>query len=291
MCVKTGNNMKYLFILLLTCGLCAAEKKIITPKPDLEMALWPDRPLTATSNSDEAHTNIIRIKTVDAPCLELYKSKTAPAEAPAVVIYPGGGYSILAYDLEGTEIATWLNSIGIHAIVVKYTVPGNKRLEALQDAQRSMSIVRSKAKEWGIAANKIGVLGFSAGGHLTANISTNYKERKYKEIDAVDKVSCRPDFSVLVYPAYLYEKDDKTILAKNIPVDANTPPAFIVQTLDDRRLIDSAFNYARALKDAKVDAELHLYARGGHGYGMRPSDKPVSKWTELCGKWLKGVTK
>lgn len=282
--------MKYFLILLLTLGLSAADKKIITPKPDMAMALWPDKPLTDKSNSDEEHSHIIKIKKVDAPCLELYKAKNVSGDAPAVVIFPGGGYHILAYDLEGTEIATWLNSIGFHAVVVKYTVPGNKRLEALQDAQRSMSLVRHNAQKWGIKADQIGVLGFSAGGHLTANISTNYRERKYDVIDDADKVSCRPDFSVLVYPAYLYEDKDKKVLAKDIPVDAQTPPAFIVQTLDDRRLIDSAFNYARALKDAKVDAELHLYARGGHGYGMRPSDKPVSKWADLCGKWLKGIT-
>ena len=283
--------MRYFLLFLLACGLSAADKKIVTPKPDLAMALWPDRPLTENSNKDEAHTNIIRIKKVDTPCLELYKAKGVSGDVPAVLIFPGGGYGILAYDLEGTEIATWLNSIGFHAIVVKYTVPGKTRVKPLQDAQRAMGIVRSKAGEWGIKPNKIGVLGFSAGGHLTANVSTNYRERTYKAIDESDKISCRPDFSVLVYPAYLYENDNKKVLSKNIPVDDKTPPAFIVQTMDDRRLIDSAFNYARALKDAKVDAELHLYARGGHGYGMRPSDNPVSKWTELCTKWLKAITK
>ena len=243
--------MKYLLIIFFCLGLSAADKKIITPKPDLAMALWPDKPLTDKSNSDEEHSHIIKIKNVDAPCLELYKAKGVSGDAPAVLIFPGGGYHILAYDLEGTEIATWLNSIGFHAVVVKYTVPDKTRVKPLQDAQRAMGIVRSNASKWGIKADKIGVLGFSAGGHLTANISTNYKERTYKHIDEADKVSCRPDFSVLVYPAYLYENEDKKILAKDIPVDAQTPPAFIVQTMDDRRLIDSAFNYARALKDAK----------------------------------------
>ena len=283
--------MKFVLIIFLTLSLSAADKKIITPKPDLEMALWPDKPLTDKSNLNEEHSHIIKIKSVDAPCMEFYKAKNVSGAAPAVLIFPGGGYGILAYDLEGTEIATWLNSIGFHAIVVKYTVPDKTRVKPLQDAQRVMGLVRYNAKKWGIKPDKIGVLGFSAGGHLTANISTNYKERTYKVVDEADKVSCRPDFSVLVYPAYIYEKDNKKIIAKNIPVDAQTPPAFIVQTLDDRRLVDSAFNYARALKDAKVDAELHLYARGGHGYGMRPSDKPVSKWTVLCGKWLKAITK
>jgi acetyl esterase/lipase len=281
--------MRYLLILLLSLSLFAEDKKIITPKPDLNMALWPARPLDPANPDPETHTNIIRITKVNAPSLELFKSKSATENAPAVLIFPGGGYSILAYDLEGTEIAQWLNSIGIHAIIVRYTVPGNKRAEALQDAQRAMGIVRSHAKDWSIDSNKIGVLGFSAGGHLTANISTNYQKRTYDLIDDADKVSCRPDFSVLVYPAYLYTEKDKTILAEDILVDAKTPPAFIVQTLDDRRLIDSSFNYARALKDANVDAEIHLYAKGGHGYGMRTSDKPVSKWTILCTEWLKSI--
>ncbi|MCM8537633.1 MAG: alpha/beta hydrolase [Lentisphaeraceae bacterium] len=283
--------MKFLVCLLFLSSFLSAEPPIKTPKPDLKMALWPDRPLKTMEEEGFKYSHIIKVTKVESPSLELYKSKSAKESAPAVVIFPGGGYSILAYDLEGTEIATWLNSIGFHAIVVKYTVPGNKRMEALKDAQRSMGIVRSKASEWGINPKQIGVLGFSAGGHLTAHVSTSYKERAYDKVDKSDDVSCRPDFSVLVYPAYLFTKEDKYKLPEEIKVDANTPPAFTVQTLDDRRLIDSAFNYTRALKNAKVDAELHLYAKGGHGYGMRPTDKPVSKWAELCTVWLKNLTK
>ncbi|QDV20778.1 Acetylxylan esterase precursor [Gimesia panareensis] len=277
----------YLALFLL---LTLAAAPIETPQPDEQLALWPDRPLLEKSDDEVKYSNIIRITKVNRPAIEFYKSKTAKPNAPAVVIFPGGGYNILAYDLEGTEIAEWLNSIGIHAVIVKYTVPGNQREEALKDAQRALGIVRSKAKEWGINPHQIGVLGFSAGGHLAANLSTNYQKRNYKPIDDADKLSCRPDFTVLIYPAYIYQDDDKRKSASEIKVTAQTPPAFIVQTLDDRRLVDSAFNYTRDLKDAKVDAELHLYAKGGHGYGMRPSDNPVSHWPRLCGAWIKRTT-
>ncbi len=267
-----------------------AAAPIPTPEPDERIAVWPDRPLLEKSDDEVDYKNIIRIKKVTRPAIEFYKSDTAKANAPAVVIFPGGGYNILAYDLEGTEVAEWLNSIGVHAVVVKYTVPGNQREAALKDAQRAFGIVRSKAKAWGIDPKQIGVLGFSAGGHLAANLSTNYQKRNYDAIDEADKLSCRPDFTVLIYPAYIYGEKDKRAMAPEIKVDAKTPPAFIVQTLDDRRLVDSAFNYTRALKDAKVDGELHLYARGGHGYGLRPSDNPVSGWPKLCGAWLKRTT-
>ena len=281
--------MKYLCLTLFALFSLAAAP-IETPEPTERIALWPDRPMLEKSDDEVKYSNIIRITKVNRPAIEFYKAPDAKPNAPAIVIFPGGGYNVLAYDLEGTEIAEWLNSLGIHAIIVKYTVPGNQREAALKDAQRAMGIVRSQAKEWGINPNKIGVLGFSAGGHLAANLSTNYEKRNYELIDEADKLSCRPDFTVLIYPAYIYREDDKRRSAPEIKVDAKTPPAFIVQTLDDRRLVDSAFNYTRDLKDAKIDAELHLYAKGGHGYGMRPSENPISGWPILCADWLKRTT-
>lgn len=280
--------MKYICLsALLLLSLAAAPIK--TPKPDESLAIWPDRPLLEKSDDEVKYDKIIRITKVKRPAIEFYKAKNAKPNAPAVVIFPGGGYQILAYDLEGTEIAEWLNSIGIHAIILKYTVPGNQREAALQDAQRAFGIVRSKAKAWSINPDQIGVLGFSAGGHLAANLSTNYQKRNYASIDAADKLSCRPDFIILIYPAYIYDNKDKRQMAPEIKVTAKTPPAFIVQTLDDRRLVDSAFNYCRELKDVKVDAELHLYAKGGHGYGMRPTKNPISGWPKLCQVWLEGI--
>jgi acetyl esterase/lipase len=286
--------MKYLLIaLLLTIPLIAQEPDSI-PKPDSRIGLWPDKPLLDKVDDIfefKEKNKIWLIKKVSRPALAFYKAPNADKSAPAVMICPGGGYAVLAYDLEGTDIAKWLNSFGVHVFILKYTVPGNQRDKALMDAQRAMGIIRSKAADYGVDPKKIGILGFSAGGHLVANASTNYEKRAYEPIDAADKVSCRPDFSVLVYPAYIYEKDDKTKIAPEIVVNAKTPPAFIVQTLDDRRLVDSSFNYCRALKDAKVDAELHLFAKGGHGYGIRKTGNPVAQWTVLCENWIKGITK
>ena len=280
-------DMKYFFLLLFSFSLVAQD----LPKPDFTMALWPDKPQSAANADVRKKTNIVRITKVSSPALELFKSKTAAKLAPAVLVFPGGAYNILAYDHEGTQVAEWLNAIGIHAIVVKYTVPGNKRQEALQDVQRAMGLVRSKAAEWGIDQKKIGVLGFSAGGHLSAHLSTNYQKRAYELIDAADELSCRPDFTVLVYPAYLYTNKDRKVLASEIKVDAHTPPAFIVQALNDKNFIDSSFNYCRALKDAKVAAEMHLYASGGHGHGLRESKHAISHWPKLCGDWIKSITK
>jgi acetyl esterase/lipase len=285
------KKMKYILCVMMLCNGLWAEDLIKTPKADLTVGLWPDRPLQEGNNDERKYSNIIRITKVERPSLELYKSKSAVDSAPAVVIFPGGGYNILAYNHEGTDVAAWLNSLGYHAVVVKYTVPGNQRMEALKDAQRSICIVRSKAAEWGIDPTKIGVLGFSAGGHLSAHVSTNYKEKAYAEIDGIDKVSCRPDFSVLVYPAYIYDKKGSKTLPKEIKVDKQTPPAFVIQTLDDRNYVASAFNYVRALQEVKVDAELHLFPKGGHGYGLGPFKKVSFDWPKLCAAWLKNVTK
>ncbi|NQZ57034.1 MAG: alpha/beta hydrolase [Lentisphaeraceae bacterium] len=191
--------MKFLFTLLLISFSLLAQEPDSIPKPDLRLALWPDRQLLDKTDDKFVYkekSKIWLIKKVTRPAIALYKASNATANAPAVLICPGGAYNVLAYDHEGTNVATWLNSFGIHAIVLKYTVPGNQRAAALRDAQRAMGIVRSNAASWGINPNKIGILGFSAGAHLSAHLSTNYQTRKYKHLDANDKTSCRPDFTV-----------------------------------------------------------------------------------------------
>ena len=285
------NVMKFLVCFALMINFLGAEPVIKTPAPDETLALWPERPLIeGTTNDERKITDIIRLTKVDRPSIEFYKSKNAKPEAPAVLILPGGGYNILAYNHEGTDVASWLNSLGFHAFVVKYSVP-KKRMEALKDVQRAFGIVRSKAAHWGVNPQKVGVLGFSAGGHLTAHISTNYKKRAYKTVDKADEFSCRPDFSVLVYPAYLHTKDAPKSLPEEIKVDAETPEAFVIQTLDDFRHVPSAYNYVRALNEVKVPAELHLYGKGGHGYGLGPYKKVGFDWPALCKTWLLKVTK
>jgi acetyl esterase/lipase len=238
-------------------------------------------------------STVKRLTNVSKPTLTIFRPEKSKDTGAAVVIAPGGGYSILAWDLEGEEVARWLNSIGVTGIVLKYRVPrrpddrkDKPPVGPLQDAQRALSLVRSKAAELGIDPKRIGMLGFSAGGHLTAATSTNFDRRAYEPIDAVDKVSCRPDFTVLIYPAYLVAKD-KTELSPEIRVSAETPPTFLIHAGDDGVSAENSVRYYLALKQAKVPAELHVYASGGHGFGLRPSAHPASTWPKRCEEWLK----
>jgi acetyl esterase/lipase len=205
-------------------------------------------------------------------------------------VFPGGGYRILAIDLEGTEVCDWLNSAGIACVLLKYRVPDTgpypKSPAALQDAQRALGLVRAHAAEWKIDPIRIGVLGFSAGAHLAAALSTHYDKRLYDAIDAADKLSCRPDFTVIVYPGYLALADKNFAPNPEINPTTQTPPQFIVQAEDDPVHVENAVVYFMALKNAKVRAELHIYAEGGHGYGLRQTKLPVSYWPGLVEGWL-----
>lgn len=233
---------------------------------------------------------VIRLGNVTQPTITVHRPPKEKDTGAAVLVCPGGGYQILAMNLEGTEVCAWLNSLGVTAILLKYRVPVRAGLPRhgppLQDAQRALGIIRHRAKEWGIDPNRLGILGFSAGGHLSAAASTNYETRTYPRVDAADTENCRPDFTLLIYPAYLITKDDTTKLAGEIRVTANTPPAFIVMTQDDPVQVENALTYTLALKQAKVPVELHLYPVGGHGYGLRPSKNPVSRWPQRAAEWL-----
>jgi trehalose utilization protein/dienelactone hydrolase len=239
-----------------------------------------ERPLKAITN-------------VTRPTLTVYRPAKETDTGAAVIVAPGGGYHALAWDLEGEEVARWLNGIGVTGVVLNYRVPrrpGTRKdappVQALMDAQRAVSLVRSKAKGWDIDPQRIGMLGFSAGGHLAAWASTNFDKRSYDAVDDADKVSCRPDFTVLVYPAYLTVKGSDG-LSPEIRVSKEAPPAFFAHAGDDPVTADNSVRMYRALKKAGVPAELHVYASGGHGFGLRPSDKPCSKWPARCSEWLK----
>jgi acetyl esterase/lipase len=234
---------------------------------------------------------LVRLGNVTVPTLTLYTAKGASAgPTPAVVVFPGGGYSILAMDLEGTEVCDWLNSAGITCVLLKYRVPDTgpypKSDAALQDAQRALGLVRQHATEWGIDAKRVGVLGFSAGAHLAAALSTHFDQRLYDPIDAADKLSCRPDFAVIVYPGYLALADKNFAPNPEINPTANTPTTFIVQAEDDPVHIENSTVYFMQLKNAKVPAELHIYAQGGHGYGLRRTALPVTTWPQNVEIWL-----
>ncbi len=271
------------------------------PADRLTLPIWPATPPGATANlppeSDEnaAGTKLaggrpyIRLTNVATPTITLYKP-TVKNSGAAVVVFPGGGYQIVAMDLEGSEVCDWLNSIGVTCVLLKYRVPNSgpypKSAAALQDAQRTMGLVRQHAAEWGIDPYRIGVLGFSAGGYLSAAISTIYEKRVYDPVDAADGLSCKPDFSVVIYPGYLSIAEQNFIANPAIEPTADTPPTFILQAEDDPVHIENSLVYFLALKNAKVQAELHIYAQGGHGYGLRPRDLPIMGWPKLVGTWL-----
>lgn len=211
----------------------------------------------------------------------------------AMVVCPGGGYNILAMDLEGTEICEWLNSLGITAVLLKYRVPRREGISMyqapLQDAQRALGLVRFNASKWGINPQAIGIMGFSAGGHLSAALSNNFSQRTYPQVDDADRVNCRPDFTMLVYPAYLTVKEKQDSLSPELQVNKNTPPTLLIQTGDDPVRVESSLFYYLALKRAGVPAEMHLYPTGGHGYGLRIKEGNISTWPDRAAEWLKTI--
>jgi acetyl esterase/lipase len=237
---------------------------------------------------------LMHLSNVSTPTLTYYAPHAlggpAPAIAPAVVVFPGGGYRILAIDLEGTEICKWLNEAGIACVLLKYRVPDSgpypKSSAALQDAQRALGLVRAHAAEWKIDPHRIGVLGFSAGGHLAAALSTHFDQRLYDAIDAADKLSCRPDFAVVIYPGYLALADKNFAPNPDINPTAKTPPTFLLQAEDDPVHVENATVYFQQLKNANVPAELHIFAQGGHGYGLRKTKLPVTYWPAFVEGWL-----
>jgi len=282
-----------------------AQQPAWQPAPGhLTMDLWPHgapgaqpnstAEINATTAKDSviAGKPVIRLGNVSTPTLTVYSPQDKNTGA-AVVVFPGGAYRILAIDLEGTEVCDWLNSVNITCILVKYRVPDSgpypKSAAALQDAQRALGIVRSHAVEWHIDPNRIGVLGFSAGAHLSAALSTHFDKRLYDPVDSADKVRCRPDFAVIVYPGYLALAEQNFAANSEIHVTDKTPPSFIVQAEDDPVHVENSTVYFLALKNAGVPAELHIYANGGHGYGLRRTDLPVTDWPKLVETWLQTI--
>lgn len=291
------NRLFVLSALALTLLLCGQAEAA-----DLHVYdVWPGKapgesgPVGDEKVSDVTYNKLKfkQLTNVSKPTLTLYRPAKDKDTGAAVVICPGGAYQILAFEHEGEEVAKWLNSIGVTGILLKYRVPrrpGQAKdkppIGPLQDAQRTLSLVRSKAGEWGIDPKRIGILGFSAGGHLTAAAATNFDKRAYDPIDETDQVSCRPDFAVVIYPGYLADKENKQ-LNPDIRVSAQTPPCFFVHAHDDPIPVESSVLMYLALKRAKVPAELHVYASGGHGYGLRPSEHPCSTWPQRCAEWMR----
>ncbi|MGA2647859.1 MAG: alpha/beta hydrolase [Candidatus Sulfotelmatobacter sp.] len=238
----------------------------------------------------------VQVGHVSRPTMTVYAPKERNTAA-AVVVFPGGGYWILAIDLEGTEVCDWLTSKGIACVLLKYRVPGEGLYPrsgpypdspmALEDAQRTVGLVRFHAAEWHIDPHRIGVLGFSAGGHLVAAMSSHFGQRLYPAVDAADKESCRPDFAVALYPGHLSLAANSLGLNPDIHVTGQTPPTFLLQNEDDPvDRVEHSLSYYAALKKAGVPVEMHLYAQGGHAFGLRRTKLPVTGWPQLVETWL-----
>jgi acetyl esterase/lipase len=324
-----------LFVVL-ACGTLTAQTAAWQPSPGhTQIPIWPGQapdpqpakgPETAeTSGKDSliAGRPAIGVSNVTQPTMTLY-APTGKNTGAAVVVFPGGGYQMLAIDLEGSEVCDWLTPHGITCVLLKYRVtdvglypksgPYPESPMALEDAQRTMGLVRLHAGEWHIDPHKVGVLGFSAGGHLAAAISTHYATRLYPPQDAADQQSCRPDFAVAIYPghlslsaaewdaklgarkfalpnqAHLPGADSNLELNPEVPVTSQTPPTFLLQAEDDH--VDSVYDslsYYIALKKAGVPAEMHLYAQGNHAFGLRPTRFPITRWPQLVETWLETI--
>ncbi|MEP7093003.1 MAG: alpha/beta hydrolase [Flavobacterium sp.] len=250
----------------------------------------------------------IKLRNISKPTIEVYPASAGNNSGTAVVVCPGGGYYGVSFISEGVEIAKWLNQLGITAVVLHYRLPDdaimkNKSIGPMQDGQEAIRIVRRHAKEWGINPDKIGIMGFSAGGHLASTISTHFDEKVY---ESKDTTSARPDFSVLIYPVISMDSSithggsRENLLGKNpspemikhfsndLQVTGKTPPAFMVHSIDDGAVpVENSMEYALAMKKNHIPCELHIYERGGHGYGLGRSNGTESTWTEACSKWLK----
>lgn len=284
--------------LLLTLGATASVGAFDAPPPRT-LDLWPGTPPgeTGSIGQEQAKKNaagtVTSLTNVTKPTLTVYRPDSSKDTGVAIVVCPGGGYRNLAWDHEGEQVARWLNGIGVTAALLKYRVPRRPGTsddtpppQALMDAQRALSLVRGHADDWGIDPKRVGILGFSAGGHLAIWASTNADRRGYEPLDATDRVDCRPDFVVAVYPGGVVKRGTSE-LAPEIRVTSQTPPMFFAHASDDRVSTENSIQTYLALKRAGVPAEMHLYATGGHGFGLRPSDKPCATWPQRCEEWLR----
>ena len=285
-------------------GLCLLALGIVHrmgagPAP---IRLWPDAaPGEKAAIGNEADTQkptdklvggrtVIKLGGVSDPTLTVFQPPAGKDTGTAVLVCPGGGYNILAIDLEGTEVCEWLNSIGVTGVLLKYRVPRREgrppHAAPLEDAQRAMGIVRSRAKEWGIDPARIGSLGFSAGGSLSAALCSGDGTRSYPHVDASDDQSCLPNFQILVYPAYLVAEGGTTVNTETA-VTKLTPPSFLVMAEDDPIRVENVLGYSAALKQAGIPFELHVYPTGGHGYGLRPTKDLVTSWPQRAADWMR----
>jgi acetyl esterase/lipase len=260
-----------------------------TPPGD-KGGLGPEHDTTGPRDNLIAGRPVVRTGDVSTPTLAVYRPKAGTDTHAAVLVCPGGAFYILAMDLEGTEVCDWLNSIGVTAVLLKYRVPAREGqpawLAPLQDAQRAMGLIRLNAKAWGIEPNRVGALGFSAGGHLSAALSA-HPVREYPAIDEADAQSCLPNFQILIYPGDIVANGPGLVVNPEAQVSSLTPPTFLVMAEDDPVRPENVLGYALALKESGVPMELHVYPSGGHGYGLRPTRDAVTTWPQRASDWMR----
>ena len=300
--------------LLFTCWVAVASGQT-SVRPDVwqpapghqQIPIWPDAAPDATPmpGPEKLDTSKMQwVYNVTRPTMTVYSPEGTNTGA-AVVVLPGGGFEGLAMDIEGTDVCDWLTRQGITCVLLKYRVPSapyewqtDSRpdnymvpTQALEDLQRTVGLVRARAAEWKLDPKKIGVIGFSAGGYLVAEISTHFERRLYAPVDEADKASCRPDFALAIYPGHLAkERGDSFELNPNVPVTPQTPPTFLLQAEDDHvDTADDSLAYCLSLKKAGVPVEMHMYAQGGHAFGLKPGKLPISQWPRLAETWLKTI--
>ena len=278
-------------------GLAVAD----APTP-IELKLWPGKPPgeqgtlhgpESVQRTEKGGKTVLSLTNVSDPMLYVFPAPKSTATGTAAVIFPGGGYEHLDWTEEGQEVAAWLNSIGITAAVLKYRVGCREGASfdyappmALMDAQRAMSLVRSRAKDWGVDPTRVGVVGFSAGGHLSAWVSTSAASRAYAAVDGQDRESCAADFAVLLYPYGIIKFSSKRYDA-NLKVGEGTPPSFLVVASDDDFCVDNALAYYQKLLKNGIPVELHAYESGGHSFAFRRTGKPSATWPARCEEWMR----
>ncbi|HEX9452692.1 MAG TPA: alpha/beta hydrolase [Burkholderiales bacterium] len=310
--LKQGNIVlpRALSVIIVATTFSLAQAAVWQPSPGhVQVPIWPGKVPDAAPDPkpESVGADWPKVTNVSRPTITVYAPKGRSSGA-AVVVFPGGGYQMLAMDLEGTEICDWLTARGITCVLLKYRVPDSgptwkhdhrfypKVQTALQDAQRTLGLVRLHAAEWHVDPHKVGVIGFSAGGHLAAAVSTHFAQRTYPPVDAADKESCRPDFAIALYPGHLWAHEDEDRatrdethldLRQDIHVAADTPPTFLLQAEDDDvDGVEQSLAYYVALQKARVPVEMHLFAQGGHAFGLRPSKLPIAQWPRLVETWL-----
>lgn len=306
--------MKILYIALI--GLLVHQ---ITHAQDLTISLWPAGKVPNYQKSDEVEksesTDIVRISKVQSPEIAVFLPSKKNSSAQAVIICPGGGYAYLAYNWEGSDVAKLFNAKGITAIVLKYRLPNSKSnvtpyLSPLMDAKRAMRLVRANADKWGIKKNNIGIMGFSAGGHLASTLATHFDDGDRNSKDSIEQQSSRPDFAVLVYPVISMDKkithmgSHTNLIGENadssltrlysneLQVTKQTPPTFLLHATDDKAVpVENSIRMYQALKDNGVPVEMHIFPTGGHGFGLALGKGSLESWTDLLIAWMKELNK